>query len=150
MVMKPEVKDRIISHEQPVIGAIYNRKFNQVRLCSCSLLNNKVMLSLFLLLLVILLLVILLLVILLLVILLVILLLVILLVILLLVILLLVILVILLLVIFLLVILLFVILLFLLAWGVSLQGLVPFFFQGHQRVCWFCGYDVDGGHWSER
>ncbi|CAB4027277.1 WD repeat-containing 49-like, partial [Paramuricea clavata] len=30
MVMKPEVKDRIISHEHPVIAAIYNRKFNQV------------------------------------------------------------------------------------------------------------------------
>ena len=30
MVMKPEVKDRIVSHEHPVIAAIFNRKFNQV------------------------------------------------------------------------------------------------------------------------
>jgi hypothetical protein len=30
MVMKPEVKDRIMSHEHPVIAAIYNKKFNQV------------------------------------------------------------------------------------------------------------------------
>ncbi|XP_027044038.1 WD repeat-containing protein 49-like [Pocillopora damicornis] len=30
MVMKPEVKDRIMSHEHPVTAAIYNSKFNQV------------------------------------------------------------------------------------------------------------------------
>lgn len=30
MVMKPEVKDRIMSHENPVTAAIYNSKFNQV------------------------------------------------------------------------------------------------------------------------
>ncbi|XP_048581905.1 WD repeat-containing protein 49 isoform X2 [Nematostella vectensis] len=30
MVMKPEVKDRVMSHEQPVTAAIYNSKFNQV------------------------------------------------------------------------------------------------------------------------
>lgn len=30
MVMKPEVKDRVMSHEQPVSAAIYNSKFNQV------------------------------------------------------------------------------------------------------------------------
>lgn len=32
MVMKPEVKDRIMSHEHPVTAAIYNSKFNQVHL----------------------------------------------------------------------------------------------------------------------
>ena len=31
MVMKPEVKDRILSHEHPVTAAIYNRKFSQVK-----------------------------------------------------------------------------------------------------------------------
>ncbi|XP_067024528.1 cilia- and flagella-associated protein 337-like isoform X2 [Acropora muricata] len=30
MVMKPEVKDRVMSHDHPVSGAIYNSKFNQV------------------------------------------------------------------------------------------------------------------------
>lgn len=30
MDMKTEVKDRIISHERPVIAAIYNSLFNQV------------------------------------------------------------------------------------------------------------------------
>ncbi|XP_068715125.1 cilia- and flagella-associated protein 337-like [Montipora foliosa] len=30
MVMKPEVKDRVMSHEHPVSAAIYNSKFNQV------------------------------------------------------------------------------------------------------------------------
>lgn len=31
MLMKPEVKDRVISHDHPVIAAFYNKKFNQVR-----------------------------------------------------------------------------------------------------------------------
>lgn len=31
MVMKPEVKDRIMSHEHPVTAAVYNSKFNQVQ-----------------------------------------------------------------------------------------------------------------------
>ena len=28
--IKPEVKDRIMSHEHPVTAAVYNSKFNQV------------------------------------------------------------------------------------------------------------------------
>ena len=34
MVMKPEVKDRIMSHEHPVTAAVYNSKFNQVHLAN--------------------------------------------------------------------------------------------------------------------
>jgi len=38
MVMKPEVKDRIVSHEHPVTAAIYNSKFNQVLLSKAAVL----------------------------------------------------------------------------------------------------------------
>ena len=32
MEIKPEVKDRIMTHDKPVVGAIYNDMYNQVRI----------------------------------------------------------------------------------------------------------------------
>ncbi len=29
--MKPEIKDRVMSHDKPVVNAIYNSTYNQVR-----------------------------------------------------------------------------------------------------------------------
>ena len=38
--MKPEIKDRIMSHEKPVVAALYNSLYNQVSAAAAILYNS--------------------------------------------------------------------------------------------------------------